>query len=153
MVDDAAAYWNSSTNEVQTGFWRDAALGDRVAVLIRHRQLYPAVIRPVPGAPDHGLWLQNLIVLGDRQTVAHGCDTADPLHAGSFEVALLGADERSTVLDRLALRTCVPAACRGSAPAGMRTSRSAPAASPCGSRCGMAPGPDDVLRATSGGRT
>ena len=99
MVADAAAYWNSSPMKYRL------VSGETPAPLWGNRmnptwKVDPAVIRPVPRAPDHGLRIQHIAVDRHRAAVAHAGDTPDPLHAGGLEVALLGANQRCAVLDR-----------------------------------------------------
>src|SRR5512133_4399329 len=67
------------SDEVEAGLWRDPALVDGMAGSIGNREVDPAVVRPVPGAPNHSLRLEHLITLRDRQTVANAGDPTDAL--------------------------------------------------------------------------
>jgi hypothetical protein len=66
------------------GFRRDPTFGDQLPMIIRHREIDPAVVVPVTGAPDHRLWLEHIAVDCDREPIANAGNTTDSLHSSSL---------------------------------------------------------------------
>ncbi len=87
-------YRNKSPMKVQTGNgFDDASVLDGKSVAGRHREIDPAEVRRVSGAPDHVRHLQHPAVFEERVTVPHARGPSDPLDArGGY---LLSAHTRS----------------------------------------------------------